>query len=245
MIKNYVALDLETTGLNPKEDRIIEIGMIKVVDGNVCGEYSKLINPFIPINDKVAELTGITDDMVRDCAGIDARIEEIAEFMGELPILGHNIIFDYSFLKKACVNHKLTFEKCGIDTLKIARKVLPELPNRSLSYLCEHFGIDEGGSHRALYDARKAMEIYNILYEKNPDEVEANPPKELHFKVKKDSPITKSQNEYLKNLLKYHKIEDAGVFFDNPALSKIESLTKSQASRMIDRILSELGRPTV
>ena len=235
MIQDYVALDLEMTGSSAKDDRIIEIGMVKVIGKNVADEYTTLVNPGIKIPERITEITGINNHMLEGKPLISEIIGDVLEFIGDYPILGHSIICDFSFLKKACVNNNLKFEKNGIDTLKLARKFLPELPGKSLTKICEFYGINDGKEHRALYDAHKASEVYLIFCEQFRDEMEKNMPLPLKFNAKKDTPITKSQNEYLKNLINYHKIEDID-------LSSLDALTKSQASRLTDRIISSYGR---
>ena len=127
MIDSYVALDIETTGLNPAADRIIEIGMARVCNGNVTDTYSTLVNPGIKISDRIIELTHIHNEELTDKPRINELIEDVIQFIGDYPILGHNVIFDYSFLKKAAVNNNLVFPSAGIDTLKMARRILPEL----------------------------------------------------------------------------------------------------------------------
>lgn len=122
MIKNYIALDLETTGLHPSEDRILEIGAVKVVNGEITDRYETLVNPGMAISPRIQELTGINDAMAATGKDTKTAITELLEFCEELPLLGHNILFDYSFVKKNAVNLGLTFEKDGVVTLKIARR---------------------------------------------------------------------------------------------------------------------------
>ena len=150
MINTFVALDIETTGLNPAEDKIIEIGMAKISDGEIVDSYSTLVNPGIKISERITMITGITDDMVEGKPAITEIISDIVDFTKDMPILGHNVIFDYSFIKKAAVNSGLDFKKSGIDTLKLSRRLLPEVPHKTLEYLCGYFGIDAGNSHRAM-----------------------------------------------------------------------------------------------
>ncbi len=233
MINSYVAIDLETTGINPTEDRIIEIGALKVLKGNECGIYRTFINPRRQISERITQITGIDNEMVSDAPVMEQVLEELLDFIGELPILGHNILFDYSFLKCAAVSAGKTFEKDGIDTLRLARKFLPELSSRKLEYLCEYFQINPGNSHRALDDARSAKILYEKLYEMKPDDEAFEQTIRLEFGIKKKSPITPAQLKYLKALVHTHGI----------ALEvEPESLTKNEASRMIDRILSTYGR---
>ena len=236
MIKNFVALDLETTGLNPVTDRILEIGAVKIIDGREKEAFSTLVDPGRQVTERITELTGITNEMAAEGMEYHEAVAKLVEFCGDLPILGHNVIFDYSFVKRAAVNRDLEFEKRGVDTLKIARKLLPELPHRTLEYLCTYYGIGEATHHRAAEDARSAVSLYRRLREVFPEEPEELfAPAPLIYQVKKQSPITPAQKGYLNDLLKYHKI----------GLSvQIDSLTKNEASRLIDRLILEYGRIT-
>ncbi len=234
MTDTYIALDLETTGLNPSRDRILEIGAVRVVDGQIEETYETLVNPGRKLDKRIEELTGITDEMA--AGGMDTRtaVTGLVEFCGELPLLGHNILFDYSFLKQNTMNLSLPFEKEGIDTLKIARVLFPKMEHRSLQSLCCYYQIRQEKAHRAVSDALSAMELYRRMREQfaeAPEELFASKP--LIYKAKKQSPITLAQKGYLNDLLKYHKIT---------LEMSVDSLTKNEASRMIDRIISEHGR---
>ncbi|MBR5247665.1 MAG: 3'-5' exonuclease [Lachnospiraceae bacterium] len=228
MTNSYISIDLETTGLNPKLDKIIEIGGVKVLDGKVTDTFSTFISPGMKLKEQVVELTGIRDEMLTDAPPLDEVMPKLRAFLEELPLLGHRILFDYSFLKKAAVDRKLTFEKKGLDTLKIARRYLPGLEHRTLEFLCNHYGIGHT-AHRALGDAMATHELYQILardYCDRQDDLFC--PKKLIFQVKRDTPITKAQKERLYRLLDQHKIViDANV----------ESMTRSEADRTIDRII--------
>ena len=116
---SYIALDLETTGLNPKRDKMIEIGAVRVEDGAETGRFHTMLNPRRELEERITELTGIRGDMLENAPDIVDILEEFLAFCGELPLLGHRIIFDYSFVKRAAVNQGLAFEKNGIDTLKL------------------------------------------------------------------------------------------------------------------------------
>jgi DNA polymerase-3 subunit alpha (Gram-positive type) len=161
-------------------------------------------------------------------------IPEFVEFCEDLPILGHNVRFDFGFLKQEATNQGLTFEKEALDTLKIARRVLPDIPSRTLPAMCAHYQVDPGNSHRALDDALAAHEVLWKMWEEfKESDPGAFVTEQMAYACKKQSPITKSQKGYLNDLLKYHRIE-ANVC--------IENMTKSEASRMIDRIILEHGR---
>ncbi|MCH1984386.1 3'-5' exonuclease [Ruminococcus sp. OA3] len=233
-MKTCVVLDLETTGLHPKTDRILEIGALKIVDGRTVDSYHVLINPQMQIPYEIQELTGITQAMTEEGEKSETALGNFLDFCGELPLLGHNIMFDYSFVKHKAVNLGFKFEKEAVDTLKIARKALPDLPSRSLAALCRYYRIDQGNAHRALDDTRSTWQLYQYLER---DFLESQPeifkPQKLMYTVKKQRPITFSQKVYLNDLLRYHRIETD---------VKIESLTKSEASRMIDKIILNHGR---
>lgn len=231
MIKNFIALDLETTGLSAREDKIIEVGAVKVIDGIEVSRYQTLINPARMINDRIVGFTGINNDMVKNAPYIEDVISEIVDYMEDLPLLGHNLMFDYRFLKKAAINNKLTFEKMGIDTLKIARKYLPHLESKKLDYLCKVFDIEDEQHHRAINDAVAAYKLYFILCEQfGAAECTCVP---LNYKPKTENPITDRQIEFLNSLINRYKIEPD---------FEIDRLTKNEASRRIDRILSTYGR---
>ncbi|MBS6397931.1 MAG: 3'-5' exonuclease [Clostridiales bacterium] len=234
MIYDYVTLDVETTGLNPARDKVLEIGAAKVQGGKVAETYGTLIDTGVPIPWRIQELTGITDEMQKTGKKGEDAIRELVEFCGELPILGHNVQFDYGFLKQAAVNQGLAFEKEALDTLKIARRVLPDIPSRTLTAMCAHYQVDPGSSHRALDDALSAHEILWKLWEEfGEQDPEAFLLRKLTYAAKKQSPITNSQKGYLNDLLKYHRIETN---------IRIEDMTKSEASRMIDQIILQYGR---
>ena len=236
MIESYISIDLETTGLNPKTDKIIEIGAVKVVDGECVETFSTFVNPGRKLEERIVELTGIRDEDLQDAPYIEEVLPKLLEFMGDACILGHSVLFDFSFLKKAAVNNKLEFEKEAIDTLKIARKYLADLESRSLDKLCEHYKIPHH-AHRALEDAQATHYLYQKLAEQflpqdTSQAEELFRPKKLIYKAKKDSPATNSQKERLYRLVERHKI----------TLSvDIEKLTKSEASRLVDKLRTQFG----
>lgn len=231
MIKDYVAIDLETTGLSAKTDKIIEIGAVKVIDGEVVDKYETLINPGVYILQRITEVTGITNEMVKDAPYISEKIGELIEFIGELPLLGHNLLFDYSFVKRAAINQGYSFEKIGVDTLKIARVRLKDLESKRLDFLCAHYGIEDNNHHRAYNDAIVAHELYLKLCSEF--EEEKGEPIPLVYSVKKENPITDRQKKFLSDLVMKHNIE---IDYE------IDKLSKNEASRKIDNILFTYGR---
>lgn len=233
MLENYVAIDLETTGLNPKTDRIIEIGAVKVRNGVWSESFSAFVNPGRHLEERITELTGIEERLLEDAPCIEEVLPGLLVFLEELPLLGHSILFDFSFLKKAAVNQKLNFEKEAVDTLKIARKYLGQLEHRNLEYLCAYYGIPHH-AHRALEDAKAASLLFHKLAEQFYQEGESLFwPQKLHYAAKRDTPATGPQKERLYRLTEQHKLSlDVDV----------ERLTRSEASRLTDKILAAYGR---
>ena len=137
-------------------------------------------------------------------------------------------------MKRNVQNIGGSYERAGIDTLMIARACLPELPSKSLDKVAAYFGVSQEHHHRALDDALTAARVYQKLWEEFGEQhAGLFAPSPLCFHVKKESAITNSQKGYLRDLLKYHRIESN---------VKIEMLTKSEASRMIDGIISQYGK---
>lgn len=229
-VNDYICVDLETTGLNPKKDHIIEIGAVKVCDGSITEEFSALVYPGVRLEEKITEITGLTDADLKNQPVISQVLPDFLEFAEELPLLGHSVLFDYSFLKKAAVNEKKSFERNGIDTLMISRKYLSQLESRSLSSLCGYFEIPHN-AHRALEDAKATHILYQKLCE-NFFAEEDFKPQPLIYKVKKEGPVTRPQKERLYRLLAQHKLTPD---YD------VELLTKNEASRQIDKILAIYG----
>ena len=241
MIENYTALDLETTGLNPKYDKIIEAGAVKVRNGEIIGRFQQLIRPGIAVPEKVTELTGITQEELLEAKDSETVIPQLLDFLEDDVILGHSVMFDYSFLKKAAVNQNLwkpEQSRLGLDTLRLSRIYLPELPSRRLTDLCLHYGI-EHHAHRALGDAESTAQLYSIFVKEfgenqTLEEREKTfAPFPLIYKIKRESPIRPQQKQRLYSLLEQHKIIPD---YD------VEKLTRNEASRIIDRIYFTYGR---
>lgn len=233
MTDSYISIDLETTGLDPKRDRIIEIGAVKVRDGNICDRYQKLVDPRRELGEFVSELTGISDDMLQGMPVIQDLIGEVVEWCEELPLLGHHIIFDYSFLKRAAVNAGLTFERCGIDTLALCRLYMPAEEKKNLAAASAYYEIEQPEAHRALADAMTTHLLYQRLAQQESEHPEAFSGKSLIYKVKKEQPASKRQKEHLRDLAKCHRID---------LTVQIDDLSRNEISRMIDKIILQFGR---
>lgn len=234
MMNTYIALDLETTGLDPKQEKITEIAALKIVDGVAAERFVTFVNPMRKLGEHITRLTGITDQMLKDAPPIEDIIGEAAAFFGELPILGHNILFDYSFLKQAALNSRLEFETEGLDTLKLCRAFMPPDLKRNLSCACAYYHISQPTAHRAQADAEAAHKLYQeLLRLHGPDQAGMFAPGPLIYKAKREQPATKRQKEYLHDLVKCHRID---------ITVQIEDMSRSQASRTIDTIISQYGR---
>lgn len=166
--KDYVVLDLETTGLSIGDDEIIEIGMIRVRDRVPTETYTSFVKPdrFDCIPEFITELTGITNEMMAGAPAFASIEHDIESFIGEDAILGHNVSFDLNFLKSA-------FEKCGkafkskyIDTMRISRKLYKDWEHHRLSDLIKNLSVEIGHAHRALDDAIATQKCYEIMRDK-------------------------------------------------------------------------------
>lgn len=238
MTESYVCIDLETTGLDPRRNKIIEIGAVRVEGNQIVEEWESFVNPGEKLEERIIGLTGIRDEQLAQAPEIGEILPKLLTLTESEVLLGHRVLFDYSFLKKAAVDRRISFEREGIDTLQIARKYLGNLESRSLEYLCRHYGIRHQ-AHRALGDAKATVELYRKLteefYDKETEEGEKSlfVPRPLRYHVKRDTPITVPQKEQLYKLIDKHKLI---IDYD------IEKLTRSEASRRIDRLLAEYGR---
>jgi len=234
MIKDYVVIDLEMTGLNAKTDRILEVAAVRVRDSKEAAAFSAIVNPGVRISQKVTELTGITQEQADDGAPLDETLQQFLEFLGEDVLVGQNVIFDFSFLKQWAVNHKMALEKQAVDTLKLARQFLPAEQKKDLESLCTYFDIPRVNAHRALDDAKETAQLFEKMKQLYGEENEsAFAPKPLCYKAKKQSPATERQRQYLKRFAMYHGIE-------LPELA--ESMTKSEASRLTDQLIAKYGK---
>lgn len=242
MLKSYIAFDLETTGLSPQEHEIIEIGALKVREGKVVDRFMEFVHPDKPITPMITNITHITNDMVAGARSCPEVIHDFLSFCEDDVLIGHNVMFDYSFVKCSAVREGLTFEKMGIDTLKIAKKVHPELESKSLSALCEHYKIENKAAHRAYFDALATAKLYQTLsHYFEPDNPKTFKPTQLTYKIRKPQPATPKQLALLERLTKNKKTfsHNTEAFSCNAeALSyNPETLSRSDASRLIDRLL--------
>ena len=178
--ETYVVFDLETTGFSPKNDKIIEIGAVKVKNGKIIDSFSEFINPRRPIPYKITELTGISDDMVRYSDSIDFVLPRFMDFIGDAAVVAHNASFDCSFIEKNCKDLDLPFNATILDTVQICRFLYPELKSVKLNLVAKHLGIKLTSHHRAVDDAKATGDIFVECIKKIKEEYEVSDLSELN-----------------------------------------------------------------
>lgn len=165
-VDTYTIIDLETTGLSPYYDDIIEFAAIKVKNNKIVETYQQLINPGYEIDEYITDLTGITNEMLSTAPSINVLIDKILDFISDDIVIGHNVNFDINFLYDRVNSIKKTaFSNNFIDTMRFARKLCNELEHHRLVDLTQHFNIDVTEYHRALSDCKSTYLIYNELRE--------------------------------------------------------------------------------
>ncbi|MDH7487966.1 MAG: helicase C-terminal domain-containing protein [Anaerolineae bacterium] len=162
MQRTYVALDLETTGLDTERDSVIEIGAVKFRSREVLSTWSSLVNPSRPIPYRITQLTGIREEDVRGAPALASVLADLVRFVGNATIVGHSVQFDLAFLAKQGV---LTNAE-AIDTFELASILVPHAPRYSLDILAQTLGVPAAVHHRALDDAQTAMNLFNVLLER-------------------------------------------------------------------------------
>lgn len=231
----YVVVDIETTGAHPVKSDIIEIGAVYVENNIVKESFNELVQPNQEISSYITGITGITNEMVQNKRTIEKVLPDFIRFCKEVPLIGHNImLFDYRMLKAKATMQGLPFEKQGLDTLIISRKMLKELPSRRLGDLCTYYAINLERAHRAYEDAFATYELFVHLQQdfslKDPKLFE---PQMMQWDMPKNSPQTAKQKNYLLSLCKRHGLE---------VTSEMQTLTKSECSKMIDCIIHKYGK---
>ena len=231
----YCVLDLETTGFSAKIDKITEIGIMKIQNGEVIDKFSTFVNPQRPIPQRVVEVTNITDDMVKNAETIDKVFPKMLEFIKDSVIVAHNAPFDIGFLKQNAKELGYEFDFTYVDTLALSRKIFPELKKHKLGKIAEYLKIKVEVAHRALDDVDTTVKVYNemikILKERGAKTVE-------DIGIKCEDEETK-KNEY-KTLRPYHAIILAKDYVGLKNLYKLVSLSHLQYFYKKPRILKSL-----
>ena len=156
----FVVFDIETTGFSAAEDRIIEIGAVKITDGAIVDRFSTFVNPEVPIPFEIQQLTHITDDMVLEAPKIEEALPTFLDFVGESALVAHNAGFDVGFIEQNCVRLGRSRTFTSVDTVGLARVLLPTLSKYKLNIVAKALNISLENHHRAVDDAAATAEIY-------------------------------------------------------------------------------------
>ncbi len=158
--ETFVVFDLETTGFSSVKDKIIEIGAVKVKNGKITDKFSTFVNPKIPIPFEITQLTSITDQMVLDAPDIESVLPEFLEFTGDAVLVAHNAGFDMGFLEQNCRYQDIMPDFTSVDTVAMARILLPTLSKHTLDTVAKALNISLENHHRAVDDAGATAEIF-------------------------------------------------------------------------------------
>ena len=165
----YCVFDLETTGFSPITEKITEIGMMKVKNGEIIDTFETFVNPEKPIPEDVVKVTHITDEMVKDAPTIDKIMPKVLEFMSGTVLVAHNADFDTSFMRHNCEVLGLPFNYTYIDTLRLAKAIFPEYGRYNLGKIADNLGIKVDVAHRALDDVKTLVAVFNKMIERAQD----------------------------------------------------------------------------
>ena len=194
----FVVFDLETTGFSAEVDRIIEIGAVKIKNGEIVDNFSKFVNPKIPIPFRIEKLTGINDSMVMEAEPIEKILPKFLEFCGDAVMVAHNAGFDTSFIINNAERLGIKYDPTIMDTVLLAQFVIPNLHNYKLDTLCKHLAVSLENHHRAVDDAQATAYIYlkmvKMLEERD------------IFDLDKLNEAGKLDDEAIKKLHQYHCI---------------------------------------
>ena len=176
-INNYTIVDIETTGLSPDKDDIIEIGALRVRDNIIVAEFSRLIKANAPLSKTISRITGITDDMLAEARELNYALSDFLQFVDNDTVVGHNITFDANFISKKCLGSGLAFSNDTYDTLAVCREVYPDV-SHTLEDMMIQLGIkDNGKHHRALADCYHTYNLISALDKNTTLVMEIKPPK--------------------------------------------------------------------
>ena len=251
----YCVLDLETTGFSATTEKITEVGIMKVKNGEVIDEFSAFVNPEKHIPERVTEVTNITDEMVKDAGTIKEIFPKILEFLGddkETVIVAHNANFDVGFLKQNAKSLGYDFDYTYLDTLSLAKDLFPDYKKYKLGKIAENLGIKVEVAHRALDDVDTTVKVFNVMVDmlkekgakivEDIDKVAADKEakKEEYKKLKTYHAIILAKNYIgLRNLYKLVSLSHLDYFYRKPRILK--SLYKKYSEGLILGSACEAG----
>ena len=244
----YCVLDLETTGFSFRTEKITEVGIMKVKNGEVIDEFSCFVNPEKPIPQRVVEVTNITDDMVKDAETIDKVMPKVLEFVGDSVLVAHNADFDIGFLKYNANQLGLSLDNTYLDTLRLAKDLFPDFKKYKLGKIAEYLGIKVEVAHRALDDVDTTVKVLNVmlkmLKEKGVETLD-----DITKKIAGDADFKKLPTYHaiilatnyvgLKNLYKLISISHLDYFYKKPRILK--SIYKKYSEGLIMGSACEAG----
>ena len=225
----FICFDIETTGLSPLKDKITEIGAVKLKNGEVIDTFSTFANPGMPIPGKIVQLTGITDAMVKDAPSQAEAVSAFLQFADGHVLVAHNAPFDTSFIRKACENMSVDYEFTSIDTVAIARAILPDIKNVKLDTVANYLRLGKFNHHRATDDADMLSKIFVSLCQRLGADYDIHSTAEINTKIAggdyKKLPsyhqIILAKNQAgLKNLYKLISYSHLQTFYKKPRIPK-------------------------
>lgn len=225
----YVVFDIETTGFSPQNDRIIEIGAVKLRNNKIVDKYSQLINPTINIPEKIVEITGIDNNMVKDKPELAEIFDDFISFIGDSVLVAHNASFDMSFIKTKGSELGYDIRNPVLDTLQLSRNIFRDLKSHKLKALAKHLGVSLENHHRAVDDSMATSEILlkfiEILYNrgfKKLAEINNLLTENINYKAGRPYHIVMYAKNYigLKNLYKLVSESHLKYYYRQPRIPK-------------------------
>lgn len=227
----FICFDIETTGLSAARDKITEIGAVKVENGVITDTFSTFANPEMPIPQKITQLTGITDDMVKDAPSQSEAVGAFLEFAGNNVLVAHNAPFDTSFIAKACEDMGREYNYTSIDTVAISRAILTDIKNCKLDTVAKFLRLGDFNHHRATDDAEMLARIFINLCQRLTDDYGITKTNDINTKIAggdfKKLPtyhqIILVKNKIgLKNLYRLISYSHLNYFYKKPRIPKSE-----------------------
>lgn len=227
----FICFDIETTGLSAARDKITEIGAVKVENGVITDTFSTFANPEMPIPQKITQLTGITDDMVKDAPSQSEAVGAFLEFAGDNVLVAHNAPFDTSFIAKACEDMGREYNYTSIDTVAISRAILTDIKNCKLDTVAKFLRLGDFNHHRATDDAEMLARIFINLCQRLKDDYGITKTNDINTKIAggdfKKLPtyhqiILVKNKAGLKNLYRLISYSHLNYFYKKPRIPKSE-----------------------
>lgn len=227
----FICFDIETTGLSAARDKITEIGAVKVENGIITDKFSTFVNPEMPIPQKITQLTGITDEMVKDAPSQSEAVSAFLEFAGDNVLVAHNAPFDISFIAKACEDMGREYNYTSIDTVAISRAILTDIKNCKLDTVAKFLRLGEFNHHRATDDAEMLAKIFITLCRRLTDDFGITKTNDINTKIAggdfKKLPtyhqiILVKNKTGLKNLYRLISYSHLNYFYKKPRIPKSE-----------------------